>query len=114
MRQDQIARLQELAESITEVFIEEADPDNWNGAGQPLSTIPVETRGNRYWDKKNAIQTGTLLARVLDLRDRDKNAGGGVKVSEADADDEIKQYEKKAKELIGAIATTKATGTSGR
>ena len=104
MRKDQIKRLQDLAESIGEVFLEEADPQNWNGAGQPLASLDKDQRGGRYWDKKNAIQTGTLLARVLDLRDRDKGqTGPGVTTPDDDAEKEIKRFEKQAKDLIGAI-----------
>jgi hypothetical protein len=102
MRQDQISRLQDLAESVGEVFLEEADPNNWNGAGLPLSSLDSDTRGNRYWDKKNAIQTGSLLARILDLKDRDKGHGAPP-TPEDDADKEIKRFEKQAKDLIGAI-----------
>lgn len=104
MRKDQIERLQDLAESIGEVFLEEADPQNWNGAGLPLASLDKDQRGGRYWDKKNAIQTGTLLARVLDLRDRDKGqVGPGVTTPDDDAEKEIKRFEKQAEELIGAI-----------
>lgn len=104
MRKDQIKRLQDLAESIGEVFLEEADPQNWNGAGQPLASLDKDQRGGRYWDKKNAIQTGTLLARVLDLRDRDKGqVGPGVTTPDDDAEKEIKRFEKQADEMINAI-----------
>ena len=102
MRQDQIDRLQDLAEQIGDVFLEEADPNNWSGTGVPLSGMDADTRGNRYWDKKNAIQTGTLLARVLDLRDRDKRSTD-TKTPEKDAEGEIKQYEKQARDILSAI-----------
>ncbi len=102
MRDDQIQRLTDLANDITEVFIEEADPKNWSGAGMPLSEIKPEVRGNRYWDKKNAIQTGTLLARVLDLAARDSRSVT-TKTEEDDAEKEIAAYEKKAKDLINGI-----------
>ena len=101
MRPDQITRLKELAEEIGEVFLEEADPQNWSGAGQILAEMDKDTRGGRYFDKKNAVQTGSLLARVLDLAERD--IGSGVKTLDDDADDEIKKYEKKAKELLKGI-----------
>jgi|MGYP000228614533 hypothetical protein len=102
MRQDQIDRLQELAEKIGDVFMEEAEPGNWNGAGIPLAELDDKKRGNRYWDKKNAIQTGTLLARVLDLRDRDaRNLSD--KVPEDDADQEITRFEKQAKDMVNAV-----------
>lgn len=104
MRQDQIDRLQDLAEQIGEVFLEEADPQNWNGAGLPLSGMDKDTRGGRYWDKKNAIQTGTLLARVLDLRDRDKGqSGGGIVTPGEDAEQEINRFEKQAKDMVNAV-----------
>ena len=32
LRPDQIARIQDLQERLAEVFLVEADPDNWNGA----------------------------------------------------------------------------------
>ena len=102
MRDDQIQRLKDLAEEIGEVFIEEADPRNWSGAGYILADLDKEQRGGRYFDKKNAIQTGTLLARVLDLAERD-NRSVDVKTPEEDADKEIRQYEKKAKELLRGI-----------
>jgi hypothetical protein len=102
MRPDQIERLQDLAEQIGEVFLEEADPQNWNGAGLPLVSLNKETRGGRYWDKKNAIQTGTLLARVLDLRDRDTRSLD-TKTPEEDAEQEITRFEKQAKDMVNAV-----------
>lgn len=111
MRKDQIERLQDLAEQIGEVFIEEADPQNWNGAGVPLAQLDKEARGGRYWDKKNAIQTGTLLARVLDLRDRDSRViGEGSKMTEQDSEQEIKRFEKQAKDMVNAVIA-RATST---
>lgn len=102
MREDQIIRLKELAEEVSEVFIDEADPRNWNGAGMSLAQMDNETRGNRYWDKKNAIQTGTLLARLIDLAGHDSRVGPSRALDEDDADKQIAKFEKKAKELIDA------------
>lgn len=102
MRPDQIDRLQDIAEQIGEVFLEEADPANWNGAGVPLASLDKGQRGGRYWDKKNAIQTGTLLARVLDLRDRDSRSLD-TKTPEEDADQEINRFEKQAKDMVNAV-----------
>lgn len=107
MRADQYERLHDLSEQVGEVFIEEADSNGWSGAGLPLSSLDEKTRGNRYWDKKNAIQTGTLLARILDLAERDKNRGGSGLLPPDDADKEIQRYEKQAKELISAIQSGK-------
>ena len=104
MRQDQIDRLQDLSESIADVFIDEADPQNWNGSGNLLCNMEKDERGNRLFDKKNAIQTGTLLARVLDLRDRDSRSVD-AKTPEDDAEKEIERFEKQARELIDAVAS---------
>lgn len=103
MRKDQIERLQDLAEQVGEVFLEEADPQNWSGAGLTLAQMDKDQRGGRYFDKKNAIQTGTLLARILDLRDRDKSASPRTQTPEDDGEQEIKRFEGKAKELLSAV-----------
>ena len=102
MRHDQIERLQDLAEQVAEVFMEEADPQNWTGAGYMLADMDKDMRGGRYWDKKNAIQTGSLLARVLDLRDRDSRSAD-TKTPEDDAEQEINRFEKQAKEMVNAV-----------
>ena len=82
--------------------MEEADPQNWSGAGQMLANMDKDTRGGRYFDKKNAIQTGTLLARVLDLRDRDTRSAD-TKTPEEDAEQEINRFEKQAKDMVNAV-----------
>lgn len=102
MRQDQLVRLLNLSEKVGEVFLEEADPDNWNGSGTPMSEMDAKLRGDRLWDKKNAVQTGALLARILDLADRDIGRAPDPKEDD-DTEQEISRYERKAKELIGAI-----------
>lgn len=106
MRKDQIHRLYDLSERIADVFIEEADPDTWNGAGQPLADMSKEERGDRLWDKKNAIQTGALLARVLDLREREPNRR---ELTERETEDELKKYEKQAREMLNAVVTRAAS-----
>lgn len=105
MRQDQIDRLNDLAESVGEVFINEADPENWTGSGIPLAGMDKDQRGGRYWDKKNAIQTGALLARILDLSERDKRTGPNVvPVPESDDDASIVKFEKRAKDLLRVVS----------
>lgn len=100
MKPEQLDRLLDIAERVTTVFIDEANPDHWSGSGLSLAEMDVETRGARYWDKKNAIQTGTLLARIIDLSKYDKNAGKGKEMHEDKAEKEIKQFEALAKKLI--------------
>lgn len=111
MRKDQIERLDEIVERIADVFLTEADPDNWSGSGIALRDMDERTRGNRYWDKKNCIQTGSLLWRGIEIKDRQlgTSPNHAVPLPEDDADKEIKRYEKKAKELIDAIQSGSAS-----
>lgn len=103
MRKDQIERLKDIAQEVTEVFLSEADPSNWSGAGLDLSDMDSQVRGDRYWCKKNAIQTGSLLARVIDLAERDGRSSANSKTDEEDAEKEISRYERQAKELIESV-----------
>jgi hypothetical protein len=103
MRDDQLDRLKELAESVAEVFIQEADPQTWSGAGILMADMDVQTRGDRYWCKKNAIQTGSLLARVLDLAERETRPTWKEHADDDDAEKDIADFEKKAKKLLDAV-----------
>jgi hypothetical protein len=67
MRQDQYDKLQALEEKLTDVFLGEADPDTWPGQGLDLATVDAKTRGDRYWSKKNAVATLSLIQRVGSL-----------------------------------------------
>lgn len=67
MREDQVQRLQALGEDLAEVVIQELDPNEWPGAGKPLADITKDERGDRYWCKKNAAATMTLLLKVVNI-----------------------------------------------
>jgi len=64
MRQDQFERIQSLTESLADVFINEANPANWPGANQSIDMQDAKIRGDRYWMKKNAVATMTLMQRI--------------------------------------------------
>jgi hypothetical protein len=101
MRLDQIARLQELSEGLAEVVIDEADPKTWPGAGKLANELTQEERGNRYWSKKNAAATMTLLVKVMNItstlsRDKDPHIGE----QERELDDEVAQAERQAMALL--------------
>lgn len=93
MRPDQLQRLQELSEKLADVVLEEADPDTWPGAGMPLADMTKEDRGNRYWSKKNAAATFSLLDRTISIV-----ASAPGKRSPEDDDDMEKQIAAKEKE----------------
>ena len=98
MRPDQFERIKDLAERLADAFIMEADPDEWPGAGTPMSEWSKDVRGDRHWTKKNAIGTGAVLRQTLDLLSRDKLSSTvpGSTAEEDDLDAQIRAAEKKA------------------
>lgn len=67
MRDDQVTRLQALSERLGEVVISEVDPYNWPGADKVPAELTQQERGDRYWCKKNAAATMTLLLKVVNI-----------------------------------------------
>ncbi len=111
MRQDQLERMQKLAETLADVFLDEAEPENWPGDGILPKNMDSATRGDRYWCKKNAVATVSLIQRVhtlVGLIRLDSGAGGGAAAvneargEESSLDNEIATAEKEAKKLMNA------------
>ncbi|MFH7090609.1 hypothetical protein ACHWWK_23175 [Klebsiella pneumoniae] len=67
MHSDYKTRLTALSDKLTDVVLEEADPDNWPGAGKEITKHTKQERGDRYWHKKNAAASLTLLVKVHSL-----------------------------------------------
>lgn len=67
MHSDYKTRLTALSDKLTDVALEEADPDNWPGAGKEITKHTKQERGDRYWHKKNAAASLTLLVKVHSL-----------------------------------------------
>ena len=113
MRQDQYEKLQALEEKLVDVFIEESDPHEWPGAGLKIAAMLPQTRGDRYWTKKNAAATGILVNRVTSMIGAQQ--GFGTTAADADAegerqlDAEIASAEKQAMKLLDELqrGTTK-------
>ena len=81
MRQDQYEKLQALSERLTDVFLNEAEPEKWPGHNIEPGVMDQQTRGDRYWCKKNAVATLTLIGRVAGLTDliqKQSNACNGA------------------------------------
>ena len=100
MREDQYQKLAELQEKLADACIDEADPELWPGAGKLSSKMTKEERGDRYWCKKNAAATLTLLNKVITLGTRpDLNPGQTPSPSDDEEDEldkSIAAAEKKA------------------
>jgi len=93
-----------LSEKLADVVIDEADPDSWPGAGMPLSELSKEDRGDRYWCKKNAAASLSLLSKVEEIV-ADQN-GTGVRLferSDDELDKEIARAEREAEKLLDKV-----------
>jgi hypothetical protein len=105
MREDQIKRLDDLAEGIMDVFLDEADPTAWKGS-VPVGQMDDKQRGNRYWELKNVNQVGALLMQALNLKA--KIAAPAVPPwqnpgPESDPEKDIKRYESEAHKLLAKV-----------
>ncbi|WP_028354765.1 hypothetical protein [Bordetella petrii] len=120
MRQDQYERLMALSEKLTDALLIEIDPEHWPGAGLSPGQMDQQTRGDRYWCKKNAAATLTLIMKnnnLFDLmRRQTAGLGGGAEVtpetedSEGGLDADIRHAEKEADRLLARVQ--KAAGTA--
>lgn len=119
MRQDQFERLTEYAEKLIDVLVDEMNPENWPGHGVDPNKMDAQTRGDRFWAKKNPIATVTLamkLNSLIDLSRRQTAGDGGAAAAQdqPDADDgldgEARRAEKEAAKLLDKVL--KAAGTT--
>lgn len=58
MRPEQITQLSSIEEELTDVFIAECQPKTWP------AMVKQKDRGDRYWFKKNALATLSLVGRL--------------------------------------------------
>lgn len=102
MRDDQIVRLQALTERLGEVVISEIDPHNWPGHDKTLTELTQQERGDRYWCKKNAAATMTLLLKTVNIAgilNRQKPAPDAGHVID-ELDGELAAAEREAQAII--------------
>lgn len=103
MREDQIQRLKDLSEKLAEVVLQEADPDLWPGAGVPIADMTNEQRGNRYWSKKNAAATFSLLERTHSLLTDAVDPRNQRPSDEVDVEKQIAKREREAEQLLAGV-----------
>jgi hypothetical protein len=111
MRPDQYSKLQDLSARLVDVFVQEAEPENWPGHDVLPAEMDQQTRGDRYWCKKNAVATLSLICRMDNLAHTSKTpAGAGLgnddPASENLLDAEIKAAEKDATKLLDSLQRT--------
>lgn len=104
---DYFSRLTALSGKLLDVAIEESDPDNWQSAGKPIKSLSTEERGNRYWDKKNAAGSLTLLIKVqslIGMHARTKQPPKpGAEQPEDDFDERLKKAEQEAGKILERV-----------
>lgn len=117
MRQDQYDKLQKLEEELTDVFLQEADPKLWPGAGATPANMDAQTRGDRYWCKKNAVATIAMMTRIGHLTGMIQRAAAGTEPDPEDGkeedslDAEVANAEKEAKKLMDQLTDPKRKAT---
>ena len=103
MREDQIQRLKDLSEKLADVVLQEADPDEWPGANMPIAAISPQERGDRYWCKKNAAATFSLLERTHSLLTDAVDPRNQRPAGEPDVEKQIAQREREAEKLLAGV-----------
>lgn len=102
MRPDQLQRLQDLSERLADVFLSEADPDNWTAGGKLPCDLTREERGDRHWDRKGAMGTGAVLRYTLDILNRQPSGGGDREQDDA-MDASIREAEQRAAKALARV-----------
>ncbi|ENT9569148.1 hypothetical protein ACFA6N_002430 [Salmonella enterica] len=105
MYEDYRTRLTALSDKLTNVVIEEADPDNWSGSKKPVKELTKDERGDRYWDKKNAAASLTLLIKVHSLIGMQSRGTTGENVDDDDFGlaQQVAKAEKEAAAIIERV-----------
>ncbi|MDQ0068271.1 hypothetical protein J2W34_000045 [Variovorax boronicumulans] len=121
MKQEQFERLQALHEKLVDVFLDEADPEKWPGQGIALATMDAQTRGDRYWSKKNAVATIALTQRIQTLVTVVRGSGDAPPESptsltdpEDDLDKMTSEMEAEAKRLLNKLHSANAKAAFDR
>lgn len=99
MRPDQKKRLADVSERLTEIVINDADPDTWSGQGKLLGDMTKDERGDAAWCRKTAVQSVALLCRLQQLL-RDDAGGKG---DGPDPEDDIRRAEREAQKMLARV-----------
>lgn len=97
MSPDQIKRFADVYERLVESAIEEADPENWAGAGKRTAQMDKTERGDRVWDKKSAALSLQLVANARMLMQ------GGEPQDDDERERMVDDAQKEAAKIIDRI-----------
>jgi len=100
MRPDQYERLRGVSEALADLFLEEADPSRWPGAGVPLAQHTQAQRGDRVWHKKTVAASLLLLINIERLTEHSQSAPAR---DDSDLDRQIADAEAQAVKLLDKL-----------
>lgn len=110
MRDDQYARLKQLAEKLADVVIHDADPEHWTGSGKTAMELTKSERGDAYWCRKLAASSLSVLVRVFSVTGMvERSMGGTAPQIDPEADGpselekEVAQAERDAKKILDGL-----------
>lgn len=109
MREDQFTKLQALQEKLCDTAMVEADPANWPGGEKLPMDMTKDERGDRYWCKRNAAATLTLLNKTITIQSyRKSNLNSHYDdFQDDDIDKEIEMAEREVKKQLEAFEKKK-------
>lgn len=116
MRADQLERMRKVQEEVADVFFAESDIKDWPGDGKKPKELSVQERGDRYWSKKNAAASLSLIVRIENLLAlRDGRSSGGpkqpdIKDDEKNLDQDIEAAEREAAQLVERLKGRRRSG----
>jgi hypothetical protein len=118
MREDQIKRLDDLAERLVEQVLTDADPSAWTAADKLPGQMTAEERGDAAWCRKVASGTLAIATQALALRDRLNAQHAEWRKEWGDhapkAEDAIERAERAAEDLIRRVQKGNTEGKAAR
>lgn len=106
MANERLAVLEELAQVLTGVVVNETDPRNWPGGLTPVQELDRATQGERITCKKSAALSVGLLQKVTDLLNATASPAA-IAAAKADDDaaleEEIRKANEEAKKIYAML-----------
>lgn len=94
MKPENLARIDALEDSLVDVLCDELNPEHWPGHGKRPQELDKEENSGRYFAKKAAQGTLTLLVKCESLRHYSNNSA--QKISDKSGTDLIAESVAKA------------------
>ena len=107
MLEDHKTKLEDLTDKLIDVVIEESNPFNWSGGTKKMSAMSAKERGDRHWDKKNAVATLTIVTKVQTLLGMIERKVAPTDQETFDLGKQVAEAEKEANKILEKIMAKK-------